>query len=161
MDIDTTSSFGPRAFLPKTDLSSRITDSTILGSRPLKSLIAYALEGFPLIRSGDDVGKIIFEVCKNNGLSIKDHESPCFCNSNRVTVSNSPLFSRNLKKTINSRSFLNYFCIEAAGNGSQRNRLYFRNEQGLSAEIALTPRRRSSARKASISKHKKTRDSSG
>ena len=92
MDIDTTSSFGPRAFLPKTDLSSRITDSTILGSRPLKSLIAYALEGFPLIRSGDDVGKIIFEVCKNNGLSIKDHD---------VIVVAQKIFSKAEKRVLN------------------------------------------------------------
>jgi coenzyme F420-0:L-glutamate ligase/coenzyme F420-1:gamma-L-glutamate ligase len=60
--------------LPKTDLSSETTDSTILGGKRLKSLIAYALEDFPLIMVGDDVGKIIVEVCGNNGFSIEDHD---------------------------------------------------------------------------------------
>ena len=58
--------------MSKTDLSNEITDSTILGFRQLKSLIAYALEDFPLIKAGDDVGKIIVEVCGNNGFSIED-----------------------------------------------------------------------------------------
>ncbi len=40
----------------------------------MKSLIAHALDNFPLIKAGDDVGKIIVEVCGNNGFSIEDHD---------------------------------------------------------------------------------------
>jgi coenzyme F420-0:L-glutamate ligase/coenzyme F420-1:gamma-L-glutamate ligase len=58
--------------LPKTDLSSRITDSTISGFGPLKSLIVYALEDFPLIKAGDDVGETIVKVCRGNGFSIEN-----------------------------------------------------------------------------------------
>jgi coenzyme F420-0:L-glutamate ligase/coenzyme F420-1:gamma-L-glutamate ligase len=40
----------------------------------LKSLSAYALDNFPFIKAGDDVGKIIVEVCANNGFSIENYD---------------------------------------------------------------------------------------
>lgn len=40
----------------------------------MKSLITYALENFPLVKAGDDVGKIIVKVCGNNGLSIEGYD---------------------------------------------------------------------------------------
>lgn len=38
----------------------------------MKSFIGFALEGFPLIRSGDDLAKIIFETAGKNGLEFED-----------------------------------------------------------------------------------------
>jgi coenzyme F420-0:L-glutamate ligase/coenzyme F420-1:gamma-L-glutamate ligase len=40
----------------------------------LQSFVAYGLEGFPLIRAGDNVAKIIVGVCRDNGLDIEDHD---------------------------------------------------------------------------------------
>jgi coenzyme F420-0:L-glutamate ligase/coenzyme F420-1:gamma-L-glutamate ligase len=40
----------------------------------LQSFVAYGLEGFPLIRGGDNVPKIIVGVCRDNGLDIEDHD---------------------------------------------------------------------------------------
>jgi coenzyme F420-0:L-glutamate ligase/coenzyme F420-1:gamma-L-glutamate ligase len=39
---------------------------------PLKSFMGFALEGFPLIRSGDDLAKIIVETAGKNGLGFED-----------------------------------------------------------------------------------------
>jgi coenzyme F420-0:L-glutamate ligase/coenzyme F420-1:gamma-L-glutamate ligase len=38
----------------------------------LKSFTAFALEGFPLVRSGDDLAKIIVETAGQNGLEFED-----------------------------------------------------------------------------------------
>jgi coenzyme F420-0:L-glutamate ligase / coenzyme F420-1:gamma-L-glutamate ligase len=40
----------------------------------LQSFAAYGLEGFPLIRAGDNVAKLIVGVCRDNGLKIEDHD---------------------------------------------------------------------------------------
>ncbi len=38
----------------------------------MKSFMAFALEDFPLIKSGDDVAKIIVETARKNGLKLED-----------------------------------------------------------------------------------------
>jgi len=42
------------------------------GGNCLKSFTAFALEDFPLIKSGDDIVKIIIETAEKNGLEIED-----------------------------------------------------------------------------------------
>jgi coenzyme F420-0:L-glutamate ligase/coenzyme F420-1:gamma-L-glutamate ligase len=38
----------------------------------LKGIIGWALEGFPLVKAGDDIAGIIVETCENNGLELED-----------------------------------------------------------------------------------------
>ena len=40
----------------------------------MKSLIMHALEDFPMVRAGDDVGRIIVEVAERNHISIEDND---------------------------------------------------------------------------------------
>ncbi len=40
----------------------------------MQSFVAHGLEGFPLIRAGDNVAKIIVGVCRDNSLEIEDHD---------------------------------------------------------------------------------------
>jgi len=38
----------------------------------LKGFNGWALEGFPLVKAGDDIGGMIVETCENNGLELED-----------------------------------------------------------------------------------------
>ena len=38
----------------------------------MKSFTAFALEGFPLVKPGDDVARIIVETCEKNGLRVQE-----------------------------------------------------------------------------------------
>ncbi len=40
----------------------------------MRSFVAYGLEGFPLIKRGDNIAKIIVGVCRDNGLNVQDHD---------------------------------------------------------------------------------------
>jgi coenzyme F420-0:L-glutamate ligase/coenzyme F420-1:gamma-L-glutamate ligase len=40
----------------------------------LKSFTAFALEGFPLVKPGDNVAKIIVDTCEKNGFRIQEHD---------------------------------------------------------------------------------------
>jgi coenzyme F420-0:L-glutamate ligase/coenzyme F420-1:gamma-L-glutamate ligase len=42
------------------------------GGKRLKSFTAFALEGFPLVKPGDDVARIIVETCEKNGLRVQE-----------------------------------------------------------------------------------------
>jgi coenzyme F420-0:L-glutamate ligase/coenzyme F420-1:gamma-L-glutamate ligase len=42
------------------------------GGNNLTNFTAFALEGFPLVKSGDNVAKIIVDTAEKNGLSLKD-----------------------------------------------------------------------------------------
>ena len=69
----------------------------MIGGNCLKSFTTIALEGFPLIKSGDDIAEIIVETATKNGLKIEDGD---------VIVAAQKIFSKAENRVIRLREIV-------------------------------------------------------